>query len=46
MSSFGVHGRDGHEIDLRLKRECQREFEKDKSREEFIRLIGKNYLDD
>lgn len=42
----GVHGRDGHELDLRLKRECQREFEKEKSREEFIRLIGKSYLDD
>lgn len=27
-----------------LQRECQKEFEKAHSREEFVRIIGKNYL--
>lgn len=42
---YGVHGRDGHELDLRLKRECQRKYEAIHSREEFMDLIGRNYLD-
>ena len=42
---YGVHGRDGHQLDLRLKRECQRKYEKTHSREEFMALIGRNYLD-
>lgn len=29
---------------LDLKKEAQREFEKTHSREEFIRIIGRNYL--
>ena len=44
-AEYGVHGRDGHELDLRLKRECQREYETTHSREEFMALIGRNYLD-
>ncbi len=43
-AEYGVHGRDGHELDLRLKRECQAKFEKTHSREEFIKLIGRSYL--
>ena len=31
------------ELDLWLKRACQREFEKTHSREEFMKLIGRNY---
>lgn len=31
-------------LDLRLKRECQAAFERTHSREEFMRLIGRNYL--
>ena len=42
----GVHGRDGHETDLRLKRVCQRRFEETHSREEFMAIIGRNYLPD
>lgn len=33
------------EIDLFLKRECQKKFEETHSREEFMDLIGRNYLD-
>ena len=42
MSSNGVHF--NHELDLRLKRECQAKFEETHTREEFIRIIGRNYL--
>lgn len=44
-AEYGVHGRDGHELDLRLKRKCQRKYEATHSREEFMALIGRNYLD-
>lgn len=33
------------ELDLKLKKQCQKEFEEIHIREEFISLIGKNYLD-
>ena len=42
----GVHGRDGHNVDLLLKQDCQRKFEETHSREEFMKLIGRNYLDE
>ena len=42
--TYLVHGKYGHELDLRLKQECQKEYEKNHTREEFIRLIGKSYL--
>lgn len=42
MSNYGVHF--DRELDLQLKRECQRKYEETHSREEFMRLIGKNYL--
>ena len=42
--TYGVHGKYGHELDLRFKQECQKEYEKNHTREEFIRLIGKSYL--
>lgn len=41
----GVHGRDGHALDLRLKQDCQRRFEQTHSRAEFMQIIGRNYLD-
>lgn len=44
-SAQGVHGRDGAELDRRLKAECQRKFEEEHSREEFMKIIGRNYLD-
>ena len=42
MSNEGVHF--NRELDLRLKRECQAKYEETHSRQEFIALIGKNYL--
>ena len=44
QSNIGVHGKDGRELDLMLKRRCQEKFEETHSREEFMKLIGKNYL--
>lgn len=46
QSNDGVHGKNGHELDNMLKRHCQIAYEKTHSREDFIRLIGKNYLDE
>lgn len=40
----GVHGKNGHELDQRLKRICQRRYEENHSRDEFMALIGRNYL--
>ena len=42
MSDYGVHF--DRELDLRLKRECQEEFEKRHSHEEFMAIFGRNYL--
>lgn len=33
-------------MDLMLKRACQKKYEETHSREEFIKLIGKNYLEE
>lgn len=40
----GVHGKNGLEINTRLKRKWQVDYEKTHTREEFMRLIGRNYL--
>jgi len=40
----GVHGKNGANLSLQLKKMMQAEYEKDHSREEFIALIGRNYL--
>jgi hypothetical protein len=45
QSDDGVHGKNGHELDMMLKRHCQMKYEETHSREEFMTLIGKNYLD-
>ena len=42
----GVHSKRGHELDLFLKRECQRKFEETHSRNDFIKLIGRNYREE
>lgn len=34
----GVHGRDGHKIDLRLKQDCQRKFEETHTRQSLWQL--------
>lgn len=46
QSDEGVHGKNGKELDLMLKRHCQMKFEESHSREEFMAIIGRNYLDD
>ena len=45
QSNEGVHGKNGHALELKLKQMCQRKYEETHSREEFLALIGKNYLD-
>lgn len=44
QSEYGVHGRDGHLLDLQLKQDCQRKFEEYYSRDSFRRIVGKSYL--
>lgn len=40
----GVHGRDGKELNLMLKKLAQKEYEKTHSRDEFRSRYGKSYL--
>lgn len=40
----GVH-RGNTALANRLKQECQRTFEQTRTREEFMRIFGRNYLD-
>lgn len=44
VGTLGVHGSKGHGVDLYLKRICQQKYESNHTREEFINLIGRNYL--
>jgi hypothetical protein len=44
QSNDGVHGKNGHALDLKLKQDCQRKYEEAHSREEWMLLMGKNYL--
>ena len=44
MSDYGVHF--NKKLDLKLKQDCQRKFEETHSREEFLEIIGRNYLGD
>lgn len=44
--THGVHGRDGHKVDLTLKQDCQRRFEETHTRAEFMQIIGRNYLEE
>ena len=45
MSDEGVHGKNGHDLDIQLKQDCQRAFERDgHTRNEFRQLVGKSYL--
>lgn len=41
----GVHGKNGHSLDLQLKRIAQKKFEEKYSREKFTNVFGRNYLD-
>lgn len=40
---YGVHF--NRDLDLKLKRACQQEYEKTHTRQAFVELIGRNYLD-
>ncbi len=40
----GVHGRDGHKLDIELKQLGQKAFEWKHSREDFMKVFGRNYL--
>ena len=44
QSNDGVHGKNGHALDFKLKQDCQRKYEETHSREEWMLLMGKNYL--
>lgn len=46
LADYGVHGKNGHELDLRLKRECQKRFEELHGHEKFMEVFKKNYLED
>lgn len=45
IGTNGVHGKNGHDIDLDLKRIAQLRYEEEHSREEWMQEIGRNYLD-
>lgn len=45
QSNEGVHGKNGHALDMKLKQDCQRKYEETHSREEWMLLLGKSYLD-
>lgn len=42
--TYGVHGKNGKKLDLKLKQDAQRKYEETHTREEFIKLIGKSYI--
>lgn len=44
QSSEGVHCMNGHKLDVFLKKTCQAEYEKTHTRQEFMALIGRNFL--
>lgn len=44
QSNEAVHGKYGHDLDLKLKQECQAKYEETHTRQEFRNLIGKSYL--
>ncbi len=43
-STGAVHGKDGHKLDLEIKKLGQKAFEWTHTRDEFIATFGKNYL--
>ena len=42
MTDTSIHF--NKELDLKIKRECQRKYEETHSRDDFIRLINRSYL--
>lgn len=43
VGTYGVHGKHGHELDMKLKKVCQKKFEETHSHEEFMKIIGRSY---
>jgi hypothetical protein len=44
IGTNGVHGKNGHDLDWKLKRIAQAKYEKRHTRADFIALIGRSYL--
>ncbi len=44
MAPYGVHGSQGKELDLDLKKECQKKFEAIHGHDAFMAAFGRNYL--
>ena len=44
IGQTGVH--QNRALDVAIKQECQRAYERTHTRADFMRLIGKNYLED
>lgn len=44
--TFGVHGKNGKDINKKLKREAQEAFERHYSHSEWMAVFHKNYLED
>ena len=42
----GVHGKNGHTLDLMLKQEVQTAYEKLYGHEAWMELVGRNYLEE
>lgn len=42
----GVHGKNGHTLDLMLKQEVQTAYEKMYGHEAWMELVGRNYLEE
>lgn len=40
----GVHGKNGHELDVELKQDAQRAFEELYGHSEWMRKVGENFL--
>lgn len=43
--TYGVHGREGNEVNRYLKRKAQYTYELTHTRDEWMNRIGRNYLD-
>ena len=42
--TYGVHGKNGKELNMKLKQECEKKFEENHTKEEFISLIGRSFI--
>ena len=42
----GVHGKYGYLVDTYLKKSCQLKYEETHTRQEFMDLIGRNYIEE